>query len=145
MALVISLGGSTINGKGDVDLNFVKRFAKAVGGVKGKVGIVTGGGRVAREYASALAKLGGSGFSADSVAVRATRMNAQVVREALGKEAYPKIPEGFEEAAAALGELQVCGDGGDNPRDNNGYRFCAACRGDGRRKAREHKQRGRGL
>jgi uridylate kinase len=115
MALVISLGGSTINGKGKPDLGFVRRFAGSVSALKGKVGVVTGGGKIARDYAAALSSLGGRVFAADSVAVRATRMNAQLVQEALGEEAYPGIPEEFEEAAAALGNYRFVVMGGTIP------------------------------
>lgn len=102
MATVISLGGSMINGKGKPDLAFVKKFAAAVSKLKGKIAIVTGGGKVAREYASAAAKLGASHFSADAIAVRATRMNAHLLVAALGSKCYPRVPEDFEEASFAL-------------------------------------------
>ncbi|MDD2655742.1 MAG: UMP kinase [Candidatus ainarchaeum sp.] len=115
MAVVISLGGSLINGMGSIDRKFLKQFRDIV--LKGgeELGIVTGGGKVARDYASAAREFCGNNFVADEVAVAGTRLNAALVVSLLRGTAYPRVFRDFEKAAGALGGHRIVVMGGTVP------------------------------
>ncbi|MEW5996016.1 MAG: UMP kinase [Candidatus Micrarchaeota archaeon] len=115
MAVVISLGGSLINGTGSIDRAFLKEFREIVLKSGEELGIVTGGGRVAREYASAAREFCGNNFVADEVAVGATRLNAALVVSLLGGAAHPRVFTDFDKAAAALGGHKIVVMGGTVP------------------------------
>jgi len=115
MAVVISLGGSLINGSGSIDRAFLKEFRGIVLKSGESLGIVTGGGKVAREYAAAAMEFCGNNFVADGVAVAATRMNAALVASLLGEAAHPQVFTDFTKAAAALGKHRIVVMGGTIP------------------------------
>ena len=115
MAVVISLGGSMINSTGSVDTRFLGEFREALMKEEERVAIVTGGGKVAREYASAAMEFCGNNFVADEVAVAATRLNAGLVVSLFRDVAYPKVLRDFEAAAAALAGHRVVVMGGTVP------------------------------
>lgn len=115
MAVVISLGGSLINGMGNVDTKFLGEFRDAALKSGEKLAIVTGGGKVARDYAAAAMEFCGNNFVADEVAVGATRLNAALVVSLFREEAYPKVLRDFGKAAAALAGHKVVVMGGTVP------------------------------
>lgn len=115
MAVVISLGGSLINGSGSIDRAFLKEFKDIVLKSGEEMGIVTGGGKVAREYASAAREFCGNNFVADEVAVAGTRLNAALVASLLRGTAHPRVFRDFTKAAAALGKYKVVVMGGTIP------------------------------
>ncbi|MBP6884439.1 MAG: UMP kinase [Candidatus Pacebacteria bacterium] len=92
---VISLGGSLVYPDG-CDTEYVNAFTKLI---KSKLGsgnfaIVTGGGKLAREYQDALRVKKESELSndeSDIVGIDATRENARCVRNAFGEIAEPEI------------------------------------------------------
>ncbi len=93
---VLSLGGSLIN-PGEVDVVFLKKF-KALIEAEVKKGdrfiIVTGGGKLCRDYQKALSKLRETDKTdLDWVGLHTTRFNAQLIRLMFGKLAHPKITE----------------------------------------------------
>ena len=91
---VISLGGSLIC-PDRVDGEYLKKFvalitAEAAKGMQ--FAIITGGGKLAREYRDALAACGVSDSETlDWIGIDATRMNAQLLRRAFGDVAEPKM------------------------------------------------------
>ncbi len=83
MHIVLSIGGSSINPKGEPDLDFLKKMAHVIKESKNDFGLVSGGGFTARSYANAARTLGASEYEADSVGIVATRQNAQLLVAAL--------------------------------------------------------------
>lgn len=83
--IVISLGGSAFV-KETIDSTFLEKFSRIIKGLakKGKIFVYVGGGRTARAYQEALAKLGSDEEARDWVGIYATRLNAQLLRLALG-------------------------------------------------------------
>lgn len=91
--IVISLGGSLIV-KDRVDMAFLKKFKKFI--LKHtqtkQFYIITGGGKPAREYARAAAKISRiSPKTRDWIGIKTTRLNAELVKAMFGKYAYQKI------------------------------------------------------
>lgn len=115
MAVVISLGGSLINGTGSIDRAFLKEFREIVLKSGEEIGIVAGGGKVAREYASAAREFCGNNYVADEVAVAGTRLNAALVASLLRGAAHPKVFTDFTKAAAAIGKYKIVVMGGTIP------------------------------
>ncbi len=114
MAVVISLGGSMVNGTGNPDLAFLKKFKALLKG-KEKIGIVVGGGKIARDYVKAAANFSKNQFWADTLAVYATRLNAGLVTRAFSGEACPVVFNDFESAAIASEEYRIVIMGGTIP------------------------------
>ena len=98
--LVIKLGGSLVSvadGKLDVEylhkfVNFIKKLVKEIPSIF----IVVGGGRVVRNYQNAAYELGvRRPFDLNIVGMRLTRVNAELIRSAIGNElAGEKIYQG---------------------------------------------------
>lgn len=92
--IVISLGGSLIVPE-EIDWKFVKEFKKVVekGIADGyRFIIVTGGGKTARKYIEAGAKVGDiDSEDKDWIGIHATRMNAHFIRTIFKQYAHPTI------------------------------------------------------
>lgn len=92
--IVISLGGSLIV-PAEIDWKFVKQFKKVIedGISKGfRFIIVTGGGKTARKYIEAGARVGDiDNEDKDWIGIHATRMNAHFIRTIFKKHAHPTI------------------------------------------------------
>lgn len=114
MHVVISLGGSLIN-PGTPDTKLLRGISKIIKKSRHSFGIVCGGGKVAREYARAVRKVGGSESDADRVAVLATRQNAELLIAALGEHAYPAVLDDFKKAGEAILGSKVVVMGGTIP------------------------------
>jgi len=76
-----------------------------------EVGIVTGGGTVAREYIDTARGLGANEVELDEMGIAVTRLNARLLAAALGEGATPVPAESYETARAAIerGEVSVMG------------------------------------
>lgn len=93
---IIDLGGSIVNG-GSLESSFLKDFSELVKEYisKGKsFGVIVGGGALCREYQDVLKEY----FSVDdedldTIGIRATKLNAELVRIMLKKYAYPYVLE----------------------------------------------------
>ncbi|MBW3021921.1 UMP kinase [Candidatus Woesearchaeota archaeon] len=93
MTKVISLGGSLIVPE-SIDVNFLKRFKALIEKIsrKEKLIIVCGGGKTCRKYIAAAKKISSpSTDDLDWIGIPATRLNAELVRVMLGKDAHPKV------------------------------------------------------
>lgn len=92
---VLSVGGSLLVTKEGINLNFIKRFRTLI--LKQvrqghKFYLVIGGGATARTYIQAALGTGPiNHFDRDLVGIRATRLNAELLRVAFGPVAYPEI------------------------------------------------------
>lgn len=91
--IVISLGGSLIV-PDKVDVDFLKEFKKLIlrHTRTKQFYIITGGGRVAREYATAAGEIGNiSHEDRDWLGIHCTRLNAHLLRTIFRKHAFPRI------------------------------------------------------
>jgi len=92
--VIISLGGSLIVPE-EIDWKFVKKFKKLIEEEieKGyKFILITGGGRTARKYIDAAAKVDDiTNEDKDWIGIHATRMNAHFIRTIFRKHAHPRI------------------------------------------------------
>lgn len=112
MNVVVSIGGSVL--APDLEAERVAEHADALGALSAAghdVGVVTGGGTVARDYISAARSLGANEIELDHVGIAATRMNARLLIAALGELAAPEPVETYEDGRKALrrGDLPVLG------------------------------------
>lgn len=112
MRVVVSIGGSVL--APDLDENRVRRHAAAIerlleAGVS--VGIVVGGGGVAREYIGAARALGANEIALDDIGIAVTRLNARLLIAALEEVAAPTPIESYEEGLEAMrrGDVPVLG------------------------------------
>ena len=90
--VVLSLGGSLIVPDA-IDIDFLKGFKKLINDfiVDNRVIIVCGGGKVCRNYQNALGELSDVDNDAkDWVGIAASRLNAELVKQMFGSEAYEK-------------------------------------------------------
>jgi uridylate kinase len=90
--IIISLGGSLV-APGEVDLGFLKTFKHSLQKYLGdkKFFILVGGGKIARQYQKALLEFGAKNNDRDWIGIDITKLNAQVVKQMFGGEAYPEI------------------------------------------------------
>ncbi len=105
MKAIISLSGSLLSKDGEINVEYCKKFAELV---KNKeVGVVVGGGGMAKKYVEAIKKSKNSEFLADRAAILITKANAMLIQTALGERAFPKIIENFDDAALAFEEGKI--------------------------------------
>lgn len=104
-----------MNGTGSVDRPFLRAFRGIVLGSRQKFGIVAGGGKTAREYASAAMEFCGNNFVADEAAIAATKLNAQLALSLFRGAACPEVFVDFGRAAAALASHRIVVMGGTIP------------------------------
>ena len=102
--VVISLGGSILIQEKD-DIVFFKKLAKVLieKSAEHKLFVVTGGGKVAREYIRLGRELGASETYLDEIGIDITRLNARLLITALGEAAY-HIPARIIEEALQAGK-----------------------------------------
>lgn len=112
-SFVISVGGSLLVTKEGINLDFIKRFRTFIKAEvkKGKrFYLVAGGGSTARTYIKAALATGPiKSFDRDLVGIRATRLNAELLKIIFGRLAYPEIitdptkPSRIKEPVAFIG------------------------------------------
>ena len=112
MRVVVSIGGSVL--APDLDPDRVAAYAEAIERVVAagcEVGVVVGGGGVAREYIETARSLGANEVELDRLGIGTTRLNARLLIAALGDRANLSPSTEYDEAAAALrrGEVSVMG------------------------------------
>lgn len=91
--IVISLGGSLIV-PDNIDARFLKEFKKLIlKHIKTKqFFIITGGGKIARDYAQAAGKIGRiDSDDRDWLGIHCTRLNAHLLRTIFRNHAFPRI------------------------------------------------------
>ena len=112
MRVVVSIGGSVL--APDLDESVVREHAAAIdelleAGVS--MGLVVGGGGVAREYIRAARALGENEIALDDMGIAVTRLNARLLIAALGEAAAPAPVETYEAGLEAMrrGDVPVLG------------------------------------
>lgn len=113
MNVVLSVGGSILapgNGHGQI-----AAYADAIRTISDSghdVGVVVGGGSVARTYIEQARALGANEIELDNIGIAVTRLNARLLIAALGTDVHPTPAETYEEARTHLGTRNVCVMGG---------------------------------
>jgi uridylate kinase len=112
MRVVISIGGSVL--APDLDAERVAAHASAVEALVDdgcEVGVVVGGGGVAREYIETARELGANEVQLDQVGIDVTRINARLLIAALDCRSAPAPAHEYETAGEALrrGDVPVMG------------------------------------
>ena len=110
--ITLSLGGSIIN-PGQIDVPFLEQFSKAIHELipKYKFMIVCGGGKVARDYISALPK-GLHEGERDYMGIAATWLNAKLLSYYFKEYSAPVLPNTVEELMQQLRQYDVGLSGG---------------------------------
>lgn len=114
--VVVSIGGSILIQDKD-DIGFFKKLAKALldKSANHKLYVVTGGGKMAREYIHIGRELGASETYLDEIGIDITRLNARLLITALGEKAYHMPARIIEEALQAGRTNQIVVMGGLHP------------------------------
>ncbi len=112
MRVVVSIGGSVL--APDLDPDQVAAHADAIARLAAdgcELGVVVGGGGVAREYIGAARELGANEVQLDRLGIGTTRLNARLLIAALGDRATLSPATEYDEAAASLrrGEVSIMG------------------------------------
>jgi len=111
MRVVLSIGGSVL--APELEPERVRGYAAVVESLAEEhdVGVVVGGGSIAREYIETARALGANEIELDRMGIGVTRLNARLLMAALGDLAAPAPPTGYTEAGAAMrrGEVPVMG------------------------------------
>ena len=116
MKVVVSIGGSVL--APELDSGRVAAHARVVEELVTEgctVGVVVGGGTVAREYIGAARALGANEIQLDQFGIDVTRVNARLLIAALGDRAVRTPATDYEEAGAAMRRGDVCVMGGVAP------------------------------
>lgn len=112
MKVVVSIGGSVL--APDLDSARVSAYADALTELDRAghdIGVVTGGGQVAREYIESARAIGANEMELDHLGIGVTRLNARLLIAALGERAAPEPAETYQEGREALrrGDIPVLG------------------------------------
>jgi uridylate kinase len=103
MKVVVSIGGSVL--APDLDPDRVRRFATVVQELDDAghdIGVVVGGGEVAREYIETGRALGANEIELDQLGIAVTRLNARLFITAFDDRAAPAPPEDYERGREAM-------------------------------------------
>jgi uridylate kinase len=100
--VVISLGGSVLV-PGEGDAAYLQTLGALLHRLAGErhLFLVAGGGRPARTYIEAGRSLGLDERSLDEIGIVVTRLNARLLIQALGLDAFPRVATSYEEAEEA--------------------------------------------
>lgn len=114
--VVLSLGGSVLIPDDD-DLDFLRGIASLLRRLSADCSmvVVCGGGRIARYYIENGRELGGSEEELDSLGIKVTRINADLLRLALGDRSQENLPTTEEEAVRLLERNRIVVMGGTVP------------------------------
>lgn len=112
MRVVVKLGGHAFPSEPDADrISGYARVFKRLKKAGHRLVVVTGGGATARSYIEASRKLGANEALCDQIAIVGTRMNAWLLINGLGEDAYPNVPASLQEMRFAFegGRIIVMG------------------------------------
>jgi len=116
MRVVVSVGGSVL--VPTLDSPRIESYAETLREIVAsghELGVVVGGGPVAREYIGTARELGADEVSLDRLGIEVTRLNARLLGEALGDVAAAAPIEAVEDARAVLRRDEVPVLGGTAP------------------------------
>ncbi|MFH0713073.1 MAG: UMP kinase [Candidatus Micrarchaeota archaeon] len=109
---VVSLGGSLLFGdNNEFDVSFLKNIAALFAKHK-DIAIVVGGGKIARSYVSLAREFKVNEFNCDSIAIKATHVNAALVAAIIPNAIYCN---NLDEATAAVDNRKIPVLGGQLP------------------------------
>ena len=114
--VVVSLGGSVLV-PDEQDALYIRQLAALVRSLSSEFSLVLvcGGGKIARYYIAQLRELGANRDQQDEYGIDVTRMNAQILKLAIGSKAAATMPRSIEEATKAVHEGKVVVMGGTTP------------------------------
>lgn len=114
--IVISIGGSIVS-KEKINVEYIKKVSEIIrrASKNYKLGVVIGGGRLAREYIKGAKKLTQNTYILDKIGIAVTRLNAMLFLAELNDIAYPKVPETVDEAIEYLQSNNIVIMGGTEP------------------------------
>lgn len=117
--IVISLGGSLIV-PDKIDYNFINNFKDIILKFKNiKFVIVTGGGRVAREYINGLKKEGLNQKMQSLIGIAVTRLNARFMSNFFKNNASSTIPNSLKEIKNLVSKNKIVFAGGLRYQEDN--------------------------
>ncbi|MDR0198692.1 MAG: UMP kinase [Methanomassiliicoccaceae archaeon] len=113
---VVSIGGSILIPDSN-DSEYIGRLAAVLVKISKDVGmvVVCGGGKIARYYTNTGRAVGGTTYQLDMMGIGATRLNAELLRIALGNAAYDSVPLTVDDAVAAFAKGKIVVMGGTEP------------------------------
>lgn len=112
MRVVLSIGGSVL--APDLEASRVSEYAAVINDLASdgySLGVVAGGGPIAREYIRTARSLGANEIELDHIGIAVTRLNARLLLVGLGGLGTLAPPGTYEPARAAIrrGEIPVMG------------------------------------
>jgi uridylate kinase len=115
MRIVLSIGGSIL--VPDLDQERFREHAAILATLAEEhdIGVVVGGGAVAREYIDVARGLGANEVQLDQIGIDVTRLNARVLIAALGNDAVFTPPRDYDEARRAFHTGKIVVMGGTTP------------------------------
>lgn len=115
MKIVVTIGGSIIIK--DHDYKKFEHYAEVLKDLSQdhKIFVVVGGGKTARDYIGIARDLGVSEAMCDEVGIEVTRLNARLLISALGDDAYPDVPQNFNDALNYATSNKIVVMGGTEP------------------------------
>ena len=113
---MVSIGGSILI-PGDGDSSYIRELSQMLRSAVGDrcLMVVCGGGRISRYYSETGRALGGSTEQLDRMGIMITRVNAALLRVALGDIAVDGAPDTVEQAAGMCAEGRIVVMGGTVP------------------------------
>jgi uridylate kinase len=109
---VISIGGSLLV-PGEIDATYLKKFKDFILSrvkIEDRFILISGGGRVSRKYTDSLKKVAKvTEENLDWLGIYATRLNANLLRLALGNTAYKEVVMDFEKTITHGKSVTVAG------------------------------------
>jgi uridylate kinase len=113
---VFKIGGHLLPVK--YDATRIAEYAKTLKKIRRKghtLAVVVGGGENARSYVDAARSLGADEASCDQIGIEVTRLNAELLIQGLGEDAYPTPPRSIPELKKALQTEKIVVLGGLTP------------------------------
>src|SRR5271157_344180 len=109
--VVLKIGGSLLFDGMTLNVQRVQNFARFVNNQPAIRAIIVGGGEMARFYIEGSRSLGASEAECDLMGTDITRLNGQLLIQAIGDRAFPRVPKSIEEftEAYATGKIVVVG------------------------------------
>lgn len=113
MNVVLSVGGSILApSDGHEQIAAYAEAIRTIADAGHTLGVVVGGGSVARTYIQNARALGANEIELDNIGIAVTRLNARLLIAALGNDVHPLPAETYEDALTHLGTRDVCVMGG---------------------------------
>jgi uridylate kinase len=113
--IVIKLSGSVFSE--NASKTSLQKYATVFKSIskKTQLVVVAGGGQIARHYINVARSFGVDEASLDELGIEVSRLNAQLLVYALGKQAHPHIPKNLKEVVVAVETGKIVVTGGLHP------------------------------